>query len=74
MELARRSYQIDMDAGFDLLHIDPTKDPYVVGKVIDIELVLSRTVELIRFCEDYRKKNNLKEFFYESGLKRPTAG
>ena len=44
-----------MDAGFDLLHIDPTKDPYVVGKVIDIELVLSRTVELIRFCEEYRK-------------------
>lgn len=25
MALARRSYQVDMDAGFDLLHIDPTK-------------------------------------------------
>lgn len=74
MELARRSYQIDMDAGFDLLHIDPTKDPYVVGKVIDIELVLSRTVELIRFCEDYRKKNNLKEFFYEVGTEETNGG
>ena len=74
MELARRSYQIDMDAGFDLLHIDPTKDPYVMGKVIDIELVLSRTVELIRFCEEYRKKNNLKEFFYEVGTEETNGG
>lgn len=74
MELARRSYQIDMDAGFDLLHIDPTKDPYVVGKVIDIELVLSRTVELIRFCEEYRKANNLKEFFYEVGTEETNGG
>ncbi|ASN16671.1 sugar-phosphate kinase [Pantoea ananatis] len=74
MELARRSYQIDMDAGFDLLHIDPTKDPYVMGKVIDIELVLKRTVELIRFCEEYRKKNNLKEFFYEVGTEETNGG
>ncbi|MDF7662697.1 class II D-tagatose-bisphosphate aldolase, non-catalytic subunit [Erwiniaceae bacterium L1_54_6] len=74
MELARRSYQVDMDAGFDLLHIDPTKDPYVVGKVIDIELVLSRTVELIRFCEEYRKANNLKEFFYEVGTEETNGG
>lgn len=74
MALARRSYQIDMDAGFDLLHIDPTKDPYVVGKVIDIELVLSRTVELIRFCEEYRKANNLKEFFYEVGTEETNGG
>jgi D-tagatose-1,6-bisphosphate aldolase subunit GatZ/KbaZ len=74
MELARHSYQVDMDAGFDLLHIDPTKDPYVVGKVIDIELVLSRTVELIRFCEEYRKANNLKEFFYEVGTEETNGG
>lgn len=74
MKLARRSYQIDMDAGFDLLHIDPTKDPYVVGKVIDIELVLSRTVELIRFCEEYRKTHNLKEFFYEVGTEETNGG
>ncbi|WP_434584050.1 class II D-tagatose-bisphosphate aldolase non-catalytic subunit [Klebsiella sp. R390] len=74
MKLARRSYQVDMDAGFDLLHIDPTKDPYVVGKVIDIELVLSRTVELIRFCEEYRKANNLKEFFYEVGTEETNGG
>lgn len=74
MKLARRSYEVDMDAGFDLLHIDPTKDPYVVGKVIDIELVLSRTVELIRFCEAYRKTHNLKEFFYEVGTEETNGG
>jgi len=67
MALARRSYEVDMDAGFDLLHIDPTKDQYVVGKAIDIEIVLQRTIDLIQFCEDYRKEKGLKQFYYEVG-------
>lgn len=74
MALARRSYQVDMDAGFDLLHIDPTKDPYVVGKAIEIEVVLQRTVELIQFCEDYRKEKGLKQFYYEVGTEETNGG
>jgi D-tagatose-1,6-bisphosphate aldolase subunit GatZ/KbaZ len=74
MVLARRSYEVDMDAGFDLLHIDPTKDPYVVGKAIDIEIVLQRTVELIQFCEDYRQKKGLKQFYYEVGTEETNGG
>lgn len=36
--------------------------------------MLSRTVELIRFCEEYRKANNLKEFFYEVGTEETNGG
>ncbi|MCE9882509.1 class II D-tagatose-bisphosphate aldolase non-catalytic subunit [Hafnia paralvei] len=74
MALARRSYEVDMDAGFDLLHIDPTKDPYVVGKAIDIEVVLQRTIDLIQFCEDYRKEKGLKQFYYEVGTEETNGG
>mgnify|MGYP002235894415 CR=1 FL=1 len=37
MELARKSFVADMEAGFDLLMVDPTKDPYQIGKVIPLE-------------------------------------
>lgn len=74
MKLARKSYIEDMKAGFHLLHIDPTKDPYVMGKVIDIDVVLNRTVELIEFCEEFRKENHLPEVFYEVGTEETNGG
>jgi D-tagatose-1,6-bisphosphate aldolase subunit GatZ/KbaZ len=74
MELAKQSYIEDMKAGFDLLHIDPTKDPFVMGKVIELDVVLDRTVELIKFCEDYRKNNDLKETYYEVGTEETNGG
>lgn len=74
MELAKISYAHDMKAGFDLLHIDPTKDPYVMGKVIELEVVLKRTVELIEFCESYRKEHGIKEIAYEVGTEETNGG
>ncbi len=74
MELAKMSYAEDMKAGFDLLHIDPTKDPFVTGKVIDIEIVLDRTVELIKFCEDFRKQYDTKPVSYEVGTEETNGG
>lgn len=35
--------------------IDPTKDPYEIGKVIPL-IHYERTVELIEFCEQEEKK------------------
>ncbi len=35
--------------------IDPTKDPFEIGKVIPLDVVLERTVELIEYCENERK-------------------
>ena len=74
MELGKKSYVADIEAGFDLLMIDPTKDPFEVGKVIPLETVLERTVELIEFCENERKKRNLPEIGYEVGTEETNGG
>ncbi len=47
MELAKESYKEDILNGFDLLHIDPTKDPDEMCKVVDINVVFRRYVLLV---------------------------
>ncbi|MGI6109016.1 MAG: class II D-tagatose-bisphosphate aldolase non-catalytic subunit [Eubacteriaceae bacterium] len=75
MKLAKESYRADILNGFDLLHIDPTKDPDVMCKVVDIDTVFSRTVELIEFCEQVRKDNKIeKEIAYEVGTEETSGG
>lgn len=74
MELGKKSYIEDIENSFDLLHIDPTKDPYVVGKVIDVEVVLKRTIELIEFVEKERIKRGLPEISYEVGTEETNGG
>ncbi|MDW7798090.1 class II D-tagatose-bisphosphate aldolase, non-catalytic subunit [Streptococcus canis] len=74
MELGKKSYVADIEAGFDLLMIDPTKDPFEVGKVIPLDTVLDRTVELIEFCENERKARNLPEIGYEVGTEETNGG
>lgn len=74
MKLGQQSYVGDIEAGFDLLMIDPTKDPFEVGKVIPLETVLERTVELIDFCEKERKDRNLPEIGYEVGTEETNGG
>lgn len=74
MELGKQSYIGDIEAGFDLLMIDPTKDPFEVGKVIPLDTVLERTVELIEFCERERKARNLPEIGYEVGTEETNGG
>ena len=74
MELAKKSYVEDLINQFDLLHIDPTKDPYVIGKSIDMEVVLRRTVNLIEYVEMERKARNLPEIGYEVGTEETNGG
>ena len=74
MELGKKSYLADIEAGFDLLMIDPTKDPFEVGKVIPLDTVLERTVDLIEFCEKERKSRNLPEIGYEVGTEETNGG
>ena len=74
MALARMSYKADLEAGFDLLMIDPTKDPYQIGKVIPLDVVLSRTVDLIQYCEDERRALGLPEIGYEVGTEETNGG
>ncbi|EAA0286371.1 class II D-tagatose-bisphosphate aldolase non-catalytic subunit [Enterococcus casseliflavus] len=74
MELGKKSYVADIEAGFDLLMIDPTKDPFEVGKVIPLDTVLERTVDLIDFCEKERKARKLPEIGYEVGTEETNGG
>ncbi|AIF52873.1 class II D-tagatose-bisphosphate aldolase non-catalytic subunit [Pelosinus sp. UFO1] len=74
MELAKRSYIEDLLNHFDLLHIDPTKDPYVMGKSIDMEVVIQRTIQLIEYVEMERKWRNLPEIGYEVGTEETNGG
>ncbi len=74
MELGKKSYIADLENGFDLLHIDPTKDPYVVGKAIDVNVVLRRTVELIEYVEKERIARGIDEISYEVGTEETNGG
>ena len=74
MELGKKSYLEDLINGFDLLHIDPTKDPYVVGKTVDVQVVLNRTIELIEYVETERIARNLPEISYEVGTEETNGG
>lgn len=74
MDIAKESYLEDLIQGFDLLHIDPTKDPDEVGKVIPLDVVIRRTVELIEFVENERLKRKLPAVGYEVGTEETNGG
>lgn len=74
MERCIRSYKHDMVSGFDLLHIDPTKDPEFAMGTVPFELVIDRTVEIIEELENFRKENNLPEIGYEAGTEETNGG
>lgn len=73
MRIAKDSYIEDLKNGFDLLHIDPTKDPFIQGTV-PLDLVLDRTVELIDYIEGERKRLHLPETAYEVGTEETNGG
>lgn len=73
MEKGKQSYLEDLLAGFDLLHIDPTKDPHISG-VIPFETVIGRTVELIEYVEGERNKRHLPPIAYEVGTEETNGG
>ena len=73
MEIAKRSYLEDLLRGFDLLHIDPTKDPHAEG-VNELETVIERTAALIEYVEKERRKRELPEISYEVGTEETSGG
>ncbi|MBR1581875.1 MAG: class II D-tagatose-bisphosphate aldolase, non-catalytic subunit [Bacilli bacterium] len=73
MEIAKESYLDDAIAGFDLLHIDPTKDPQY-STVVPLDIVLDRTMELIEYIEAKRVELGLKELAYEAGTEETLGG
>ena len=63
MESSKASYKVDIDAGFQILHIDPSIDIFGVPKV---NVIIDRICELYEFCWSYAKQQG-KEIIFEIG-------
>ena len=69
MQSAKDSFKADIDAGFQILHIDPSIDIHV--KPSQDEL-LERLFELYDFCWSYAQKNN-KNIIFEIGTEEQSG-
>ncbi|MCH8494203.1 MAG: class II D-tagatose-bisphosphate aldolase, non-catalytic subunit [Balneolales bacterium] len=75
MEEVKRSLEACLDAGYALLHIDPTVDRSISKDApIPIEIVVERTIELIQHAESYRLAHNLPKVDYEVGTEEVHGG
>lgn len=57
MDSAKKSYKADIDAGFKILHIDPSVD---IHKSPDVDQILERVFELYQYCMEYAAENGKK--------------
>jgi hypothetical protein len=73
IQSARDSYREDLLAGFQVLHIDPTRAPEPIGPV-PLSTVLKRTVELIGDIEEERRKATIAPVTYEVGTEETAGG
>lgn len=75
MAAIKKTFESAIDAGYDLIHVDPTIDITLPpGKTIDIEVVARRTVELIVHAEKYRRDRKLPRIAYEVGTEEVHGG
>jgi tagatose-1,6-bisphosphate aldolase non-catalytic subunit AgaZ/GatZ len=75
MSAIKKSFEAAIDAGFDLIHIDPTVDITLEGNQrISIEVVAERTIELIAHTEKYRRINKYPRISYEVGTEEVHGG
>ena len=75
MDKVKTSIQACIDAGYKLLHIDPTVDRTLpAGQTLPLELVVGRTVELIAHAEAYRKNKGLSQIAFEVGTEEVHGG
>lgn len=75
MEGIKSSFEEAVKAGYHLLHVDPTVDIFInKGETIPIEVVISRTVELIDHIEHFRRKNKYPAISYEVGIEEVHGG
>lgn len=69
MESAKSSYRADIDAGFQMIHIDPSVD---IHGELNVDEVLDRIYELYEFC--WRQaKNNGQDIIFEIGTEEQSG-
>ena len=69
MESAKASYQADIDAGFQILHIDPSVD---IHGTPSTDEVLDRVFELYEFCWSHAQRTG-KEVIFEIGTEEQSG-
>ncbi len=69
MESAKASYKADIDAGFQILHIDPSVD---IHGSPSADEVLDRVFELYEFCWSYAQRCG-KEVIFEIGTEEQSG-
>ena len=75
MEAVKKSFEAAIEAGYDLIHVDPTIDITLPkGKIIDIDTVAERTLTLIGHAEAFRRKNKFPRIAYEVGTEEVHGG
>jgi D-tagatose-1,6-bisphosphate aldolase subunit GatZ/KbaZ len=71
----KQSFEAAIEAGYDLIHVDPTIDITLPkGEIINIDLVAARTIELIVHAETFRRKKNYQPIAYEVGTEEVHGG
>ncbi len=75
MDEVKLSLTACLEAGYELLHIDPTVDRTLpVGAAPSVPVVVERTVELIAHAERERKRLGLPAVAYEVGTEEVHGG
>ena len=70
MQSAKDSYRADIDAGFHMLHIDPSIDIHAQPS---IDQVLERVFELYDFCWSYAQQKK-QDIIFEIGTEEQNGG
>ncbi|MBN1445077.1 MAG: class II D-tagatose-bisphosphate aldolase, non-catalytic subunit [Candidatus Omnitrophica bacterium] len=70
----KSSFFSDIEAGFDILHVDPTKNPFLKDSSDGIKVIIKDTVELIKAAEEKRKLLKMPEVSYEVGTEDIKGG
>lgn len=74
-EAVKKSFEASVEAGYDLIHVDPTIDiTLAAGQQILIETVAARTIDLIEHTETFRKSGNFPRMAYEVGTEEVHGG
>lgn len=75
MAAVKRSIEACLDAGYALLHLDPTVDRRLPPNTpVPIDAIVARTVELLTHAEAYRKRRDLPPVAYEVGTEEVGGG
>jgi tagatose-1,6-bisphosphate aldolase non-catalytic subunit AgaZ/GatZ len=73
MRRAKLSYLADLEAGFNVLHIDPTRDPHC-QETVPMRTVIARTLELMEYTQEQAQRLDMSAVSYEVGTEETAGG